>query len=90
MNLRPVGPEAAFDLADLHDKAFDRPWTCRCPTLESVIRSPATRATAKPPLRTRSSPQSSGGTAATRKSATRAGPSYSLPNGSRASNVEPS
>jgi ribosomal-protein-alanine N-acetyltransferase len=27
MNLRPVGPEAAFDLADLHEKAFDRPWT---------------------------------------------------------------
>lgn len=27
MNLRPVSSEAAFDLADLHDKAFDRPWT---------------------------------------------------------------
>lgn len=26
MNLRPVGLEACWDLADLHEKAFDKPW----------------------------------------------------------------
>jgi ribosomal-protein-alanine N-acetyltransferase len=27
MNLRPIGLEACFTLADLHDRAFDRPWS---------------------------------------------------------------
>lgn len=38
MNLRPVGSEAAFDLADLHDKAFDRPWTA--PEFDDLLKSP--------------------------------------------------
>ncbi|PHY19360.1 ribosomal protein S18-alanine N-acetyltransferase [Caulobacter sp. BP25] len=38
MNLRPVGPEASFDLADLHDKAFDRPWTAL--EFEDLLKSP--------------------------------------------------
>lgn len=38
MNLRPVGVEASFDLADLHDKAFDRPWTAL--EFEDLLKSP--------------------------------------------------
>jgi ribosomal-protein-alanine N-acetyltransferase len=38
MNLRPVGPEAAFDLADIHDKAFDRPWTALA--FDDLLKSP--------------------------------------------------
>ena len=38
MNLRPVGAEASFDLADLHDKAFDRPWTAL--EFEELLKSP--------------------------------------------------
>ncbi|MCK5909567.1 MAG: ribosomal-protein-alanine acetyltransferase, partial [Caulobacter sp.] len=38
MNLRPVGAEASFDLADLHDKAFDRPWTAV--EFDELLRSP--------------------------------------------------
>ncbi len=38
MNLRPVGPEAAFDLADLHDRAFDRPWTAL--EFDDLLKSP--------------------------------------------------
>ncbi|UAL10729.1 ribosomal protein S18-alanine N-acetyltransferase [Caulobacter segnis] len=38
MNLRPVGPEAAFDLADIHDKAFDRPWTAL--EFDDLLKSP--------------------------------------------------
>ncbi|MEW6391463.1 MAG: GNAT family N-acetyltransferase [Pseudomonadota bacterium] len=38
MNLRPVGAEASFDLADLHDKAFDRPWTAL--EFEDLLKSP--------------------------------------------------
>jgi ribosomal-protein-alanine N-acetyltransferase len=38
MNLRPVGSEAAFDLADLHDKAFDRPWTAV--EFDDLLKSP--------------------------------------------------
>lgn len=38
MNLRPVGPEAAFALADLHDKAFDRPWTAL--EFDDLLKSP--------------------------------------------------
>jgi [ribosomal protein S18]-alanine N-acetyltransferase len=38
MNLRPVGLEACWDLADLHEKAFDRPWA---PTeFETLLNSP--------------------------------------------------
>lgn len=38
MNLRPVGLEACWDLADLHEKAFDRPWA---PTeFEALFNSP--------------------------------------------------
>lgn len=38
MNLRPVGLEACWDLADLHEKAFDRPWA---PTeFEALLTSP--------------------------------------------------
>lgn len=38
MNLRPVGLEACWDLADLHEKAFDRPWA---PTeFETLLTSP--------------------------------------------------
>jgi ribosomal-protein-alanine N-acetyltransferase len=38
MNLRPVGSEAAFDLADLHDRAFDRPWTAV--EFDDLLKSP--------------------------------------------------
>ncbi len=38
MNLRPVGAEASFDLADLHDKAFHRPWTAL--EFEELLKSP--------------------------------------------------
>jgi len=38
MNLRPVGPEASFDLADIHDKAFDRPWTAL--EFDDLLKSP--------------------------------------------------
>ncbi|ADG08548.1 GNAT family N-acetyltransferase [Caulobacter segnis] len=38
MNLRPAGAEASFDLADLHDKAFDRPWTAL--EFEELLKSP--------------------------------------------------
>ena len=38
MNLRPVGAEASFDLADLHDKAFDRPWSAL--EFEDLLKSP--------------------------------------------------
>jgi len=38
MNLRPVGPEASFELADIHDKAFDRPWTAL--EFDELLKSP--------------------------------------------------
>lgn len=38
MILRPVGLEACFTLADLHDRAFDRPWTAE--EFESLLKSP--------------------------------------------------
>lgn len=38
MNLRPVGSEAAFDLADIHEKAFDRPWTAL--EFDALLKSP--------------------------------------------------
>jgi ribosomal-protein-alanine N-acetyltransferase len=38
MNLRPVGSEASFDLADLHDKAFDRPWSAV--EFDDLLKSP--------------------------------------------------
>ena len=38
MNLRPVGLEACWDLADLHEKAFDRPWALT--EFESLLNSP--------------------------------------------------
>lgn len=38
MNLRPVGSEAAFDLADIHDRAFDRPWTAL--EFDELLKSP--------------------------------------------------
>jgi [ribosomal protein S18]-alanine N-acetyltransferase len=38
MNLRPVGPEASFDLADLHDKAFPKPWTAL--EFDDLLKSP--------------------------------------------------
>jgi ribosomal-protein-alanine N-acetyltransferase len=38
MILRPVGLEACFILADLHDRAFDRPWTALA--FEDLLKSP--------------------------------------------------
>ncbi|KQZ28586.1 ribosomal protein S18-alanine N-acetyltransferase [Caulobacter sp. Root1472] len=38
MILRPVGLEACFTLADLHDRAFDRPWTAE--TFETLLKGP--------------------------------------------------
>ncbi|MEJ2815463.1 ribosomal protein S18-alanine N-acetyltransferase [Caulobacter sp. CCG-8] len=38
MILRPVGLEACFTLADLHDRAFDRPWSAE--EFESLLKSP--------------------------------------------------
>ncbi|USQ95953.1 GNAT family N-acetyltransferase [Caulobacter sp. RL271] len=38
MNLRPVGSEASFDLADIHDRAFDRPWTAL--EFDALLKSP--------------------------------------------------
>ena len=52
--------------------------------------SPASRATAKPPLRTSSTPHRSGAATAAAKAAASAGPSYDVSKGSRAMNVEPS
>ncbi|PTS91126.1 MULTISPECIES: GNAT family N-acetyltransferase [unclassified Caulobacter] len=38
MILRPVGLEACFILADLHDRAFERPWTAL--EFEDLLKSP--------------------------------------------------
>lgn len=38
MILRPVGLEACFILADLHDRAFDRPWSAEA--FESLLGGP--------------------------------------------------
>lgn len=38
MILRPVGLEACFILADLHDRAFDRPWDALA--FEELLKSP--------------------------------------------------
>jgi ribosomal-protein-alanine N-acetyltransferase len=38
MILRPVGLEACFTLADLHDRAFDRPWSAEA--FEALLKSP--------------------------------------------------
>lgn len=38
MILRPVGLEACFSLADLHDRAFERPWSALA--LEDLLNSP--------------------------------------------------
>jgi [ribosomal protein S18]-alanine N-acetyltransferase len=38
MNLRPVGVEACFVLADLHDRAFERPWSAV--EFESLLNGP--------------------------------------------------
>lgn len=38
MILRPVGLEACFTLADLHDRAFERPWSALA--FEDLLRSP--------------------------------------------------
>ena len=38
MNLRPVGLEACFTLADLHDRAFDRPWSAE--EFEALLKGP--------------------------------------------------
>jgi len=38
MILRPVGLEACFIIADLHDRAFDRPWTAL--EFEDLLKSP--------------------------------------------------
>jgi ribosomal-protein-alanine N-acetyltransferase len=38
MNLRPVGLEACFTLADLHDRAFDRPWSAEA--FEELLKGP--------------------------------------------------
>ena len=38
MILRPVGLEACFTLADLHDRAFDRPWSAE--EFETLLRGP--------------------------------------------------
>jgi len=38
MILRPVGLEACFILADLHDRAFDRPWSAL--EFEALLKSP--------------------------------------------------
>ena len=38
MNLRPVGLEACFTLADLHDRAFDRPWSAEA--FEDLLKGP--------------------------------------------------
>jgi ribosomal-protein-alanine N-acetyltransferase len=38
MILRPVGLEACFTLADLHDRAFDRPWSAE--EFESLLKGP--------------------------------------------------
>jgi ribosomal-protein-alanine N-acetyltransferase len=38
MILHPVGLEACFTLADLHDRAFERPWTAEA--FETLLNSP--------------------------------------------------
>jgi ribosomal-protein-alanine N-acetyltransferase len=38
MILRPVGLEACFTLADLHDRAFDRPWSAEA--FEELLKGP--------------------------------------------------
>jgi len=38
MILRPVGLEACFTLADLHDRAFDRPWSAD--EFEALLKGP--------------------------------------------------
>lgn len=38
MILRPVGLEACFSLADLHDRAFPRPWDALA--FETLLTSP--------------------------------------------------
>jgi ribosomal-protein-alanine N-acetyltransferase len=38
MILRPVGLEACFTLADLHDRAFDRPWSAE--EFEALLKGP--------------------------------------------------
>jgi ribosomal-protein-alanine N-acetyltransferase len=38
MILRPVGLEACFILADLHDRAFDRPWSADA--FETLLKGP--------------------------------------------------
>ncbi|MBO9710401.1 MAG: GNAT family N-acetyltransferase [Caulobacter sp.] len=38
MILRPVGAEACFTLADLHDRAFDRPWSAE--EFETLLQGP--------------------------------------------------
>ncbi len=38
MILRPVGLEACFILADLHDRAFDRPWSAEA--FEALLKGP--------------------------------------------------
>jgi ribosomal-protein-alanine N-acetyltransferase len=38
MILRPVGLEACFTLADLHDRAFDRPWSAE--EFETLLKGP--------------------------------------------------
>ena len=38
MILRPVGLEACFTLADLHDRAFDRPWSAEA--FEALLKGP--------------------------------------------------
>jgi len=38
MILRPVGLEACFTLADLHDRAFDQPWSAEA--FEALLKGP--------------------------------------------------
>jgi ribosomal-protein-alanine N-acetyltransferase len=44
MILRPVGLEACFTLADLHDRAFDRPWSAE--EFETLLKGPGAFAVA--------------------------------------------
>ena len=61
--------------------ALVRPWTWRWPTLDSTIRSPASRATANPPLRTSSTPHAAGAVTSAANAAASGSPSYSSSNG---------
>src|SRR3954449_5462451 len=70
--------------------ALVRPWTCRWPIFDPAIRSPASRAIPKPPLRTSRRPHWSGGRISSANAASSGSPAYAAPKGSRAEKVDPS